>query len=171
MANAKVIFLIGMPAAGKTYWGEKVAGRYKMTFVDLDSFIAEQEKASISALFAAYGENGFREKEHKCLKKLIHNAVTDTVVACGGGAPCFNSNIQLMKDAGIVIYLQADVATLVIGLNGSEEIRPLLKGRGDMAAYLEGLLQKRKFFYEQADHILQTKDISLTTFAEIISHV
>jgi shikimate kinase len=91
------------------------------------------------------------------------------VVACGGGTPCFLDNMLLMKEAGTVIYLQADVADLIVNLNTSREMRPLLKGKGDMAAYLEGMLQKRKAIYEQAHYILQTKDISITTFAEIIS--
>lgn len=163
------IFLIGMPAAGKTYWGRKIAGEYSLSFIDLDSFISEQEKASVSALFAMYGEAGFREREHKYLKKLIANNKTCTVVACGGGTPCFNNNIQLMKDAGVVICLQADVPALMARLKDSEEVRPLLRGKPDLAAYLNELLNKRKGVYEQAHYILQSANISLTTFAEIIS--
>ncbi len=167
--SPKLIFFIGMPAAGKTFWGEKIAAAHHILFIDLDLFVAEQEKASIPALFAQYGENGFREREHKHLKKLIDSIATDAVVACGGGTPCFNENMELMKSAGTVIYLNADIPYLVHNISNSEEIRPLLKGRGDMSIYLEGLLKKRKHFYEQAHHILQTKDISLITFDEIIS--
>jgi shikimate kinase len=165
---AKLIFLIGMPAAGKTYWGQKLADKYGLQFVDLDVFVSEQEKASISALFASYGENGFRERELKYLNKLIKTIEDDTVIACGGGTPCFGDNMRLMKEAGTVIYLQADVAELLANLQLSDEIRPLLRGRGDMAAYLEGLLAKRKSFYEQADYILPSQDISLATFAKMI---
>lgn len=163
------IFLVGMPAAGKTYWGAKIAGKYNFDFTDLDIFIAEQEKASISALFAQYGENGFREREHKYLKKIVKTTVTPIIIACGGGTPCFNENMALMKEAGTVIYLQADIPWLMDNINSSDEIRPLLKGRADVAVYLNDLLQKRKHFYEQAHHILQAKDISLLTFDEIIS--
>jgi shikimate kinase len=167
--SKKILFLVGMPAAGKTYWGSRVAHEFDLQFIDLDIFIEEKEKASISALFATYGENGFRERENKYLKELIKKAARSTIIACGGGTPCFNDNLQLMKEAGIVIYLRADIPALISNLEASEELRPLLKGRGDMAIYLQGLLQKRIKFYEQAEYILQTKDISLTTFAEIIS--
>lgn len=169
MATAKFIFLIGMPAAGKTYWGRKIADRYSLPFIDLDSFISEQEQASVSALFAMYGEAGFREREHKHLKKLIAAASPCTIVACGGGTPCFNNNIQLMKDAGIVIYLQADISALIARLKDSEDVRPLLRGKNDLAAHLTELLNKRRGDYEQAHYILQSANISLTTFAEIIS--
>lgn len=164
-----LFFLIGMPAAGKTHWAAKLAKAYDLQFIDLDVFVTTQEKASIPALFAHYGESGFREREHKHLKQLINTTTTDTIIACGGGTPCFNENLQLMSGSGTVIYLQADVPYLVGNLNSSEEVRPLLRGRGDINVYLEGLLQQRKRFYEQAHYILQTKDISLVTFDEIIT--
>jgi len=169
--SPKLIFLVGMPGAGKTFWGEKIKSEYALEFIDLDVYVAQMERASISALFAQYGENGFREREHKQFRKLVANITVDTVIACGGGTPCFHENMQLMKDAGRVIYLQADVPDLLNNINNSGEIRPLLKGRADVGAYLDDLLQKRKRFYEQAHHILQTKNISLITFDEIINDV
>ena len=168
-SQGKLIFLTGMPAAGKTYWGNKIAQQYQLQFTDLDVFIAEKEAASIQALFAMYGENGFREREHMYLKQIIHKTKEDTIIACGGGTPCFNDNMGLMKKAGIVIYLQADVAYLLQHLKESEEVRPLLNNRGDLSVYLAEMLKKRKGIYEQANYILPTKDISLTTFDEIIS--
>jgi shikimate kinase len=167
--HAKLIFLVGMPAAGKTYWGDKIAAAHKFHFIDLDLFIAEQEKASISALFAKYGENGFREREHKHLKKLIDTAITGTVIACGGGTPCFHDNMQIMKSAGTVLYIRAEIPVLVEHLNESTEVRPLLNNRGDLPVYLEGMLHKRKGFYEQAHFILDTKTISIANFDEILS--
>ena len=166
---AKIIFLIGMPAAGKSYWGDKIAGAYSLQFTDLDLFIAEQERASIAALFASYGENGFREREQKYLKQIIKKAAADTIIATGGGTPCFADNMKVMLASGTVIYLQAEIACLLHNLENSHVARPLLKGKGDMAAHLSGLLQKREKIYSQAHHILPTKDISLITFVEIIS--
>lgn len=166
-SNGK-IFLIGMPGVGKTYWGVRIATYRGLPFADLDTFIEEQEKVSIADLFAQYGEDGFRERESKYLQQLVLTE-GNVIVACGGGTPCFNNNMALMKAAGCVIYLQADIATLVAHIKNSNNMRPLLKGQGDMTAYLEDLLQKRSRFYEQADYILQTKDISLTTFDQIIT--
>ena len=164
------IFLVGMPAVGKTYWGEKIAAAYNLPFVDLDVFIAEQEQASVSALFATYGEKGFREREEKHLKKMIKTAVPVTIIACGGGTPCFGDNMKLMKEAGTVIYLQADTALLLKHLETATEARPLLNNRGDLGTYLADMLEKRRSFYEQAHFILQTTDISLSTFEQIINH-
>ncbi len=165
------IFLVGMPAVGKTYWGMRLAEAYSFPFVDLDVMIAEQERASVQALFATYGEHGFREREHKYLGQVIADKGMPAIVACGGGTPCFFDNMQLMKAAGRVIYLQADTTTLLEHIGKSDEVRPLLRGRGDIEAYLDALLAKRKMFYEQAHYILPSGDISLATFAKIISDV
>ena len=169
--QVQLIFLIGMPAVGKTYWGNKIAAEYKLPFIDLDVFIAQQEKASISALFAMYGENGFREREEKYLGKIIKNATTTTIIGCGGGTPCFKDNLELMMRSGTVVYLQADISWILNNLKNSKEIRPLLNNRGDLAVYLQDMLTKRRKFYEQAHYILLSKDISVTNFAKIIDHV
>ena len=95
MAAPKRFFLIGMPAAGKTYWAVKLADKYALQFIDLDTFIVEQAKASISALFATYGENGFRERETKYLSKAIKMSTENTIIACGSLATEEISNFCL----------------------------------------------------------------------------
>lgn len=168
MPDKNLIFLTGMPAAGKTYWGRKLAEKYGLQFVDLDDFITEQEQASVKALFAQYGEQGFRERERKSLEKVIKSASEITIVACGGGTPCFAGNMQLMKHAGTMIYLETSVDILLLNLATSSDERPMLNNRGDLGTYLNTLLKKRQDFYSQAHYILHTKDISLTTFEKII---
>ena len=163
-----MVFLIGMPAAGKTYWGERLAEEFGWEFVDLDEFIAEKEKASIQALFAMYGEAGFREREHKCLKQVIYKHTEPTVIACGGGTPCFFDNLALMNAAGNVVYIQVEVKTLVERLAASAVARPLLRGRGDMEAYLNELLMKRRSFYEQAHFTFSGEEISIDNFTKIM---
>lgn len=169
MEQQRLVFLVGMPAAGKTWWGRQLADKYQLPFTDLDTFISDREQASIPALFARYGEGGFREREQKYLKEICTTVNELSIVACGGGTPAFADNMKVMKAAGIVIYLEADTQLLITNLGTSTEVRPLLNNRGDLAAYLDSLLQKRKSFYEQAHHILQAKDISLATFDKILS--
>ena len=168
--GGQLVFVVGMPAVGKTYWGKRMAKEFNRPFADLDVFIGEQEQASVPALFAMYGEGGFREREEKYLKQLIQEAEAGTIIGCGGGTPCYKDNMQVMKNAGTVVYLQADTAILLEHLAASDEVRPLLNNRGDAGVYLEGLLQKRKSYYEQSHFILQIADISRSTFAKILTH-
>jgi shikimate kinase len=164
-----LLFLIGMPAAGKTFWGREIAGAHGWQFIDLDEYVAKREKASVPALFAQYGEAGFREREAQGLQQLLVNSSGSVVVACGGGTPCYKDNMQHMKDAGTVVYLQAGIPYLLRNLENSTEVRPLLKGRASLDVYLADLLAKRKKIYEQAHYILDAEALSLPTFAEIIA--
>lgn len=163
-----LIFLIGMPGAGKTYWGSRLSESFDIRFADLDVLVSEHEQAGIPALFAAYGEKGFREREQKRLHQLIKMTTAPTIVAAGGGTPCYADNMEKMKQAGTVIYLQAEAATLISNLAQSPEERPLHRGRTDLPAYLSGLLAARIRYYGQAHHIFAVENISIATFAEII---
>ncbi|MCW3123525.1 MAG: shikimate kinase [Flavipsychrobacter sp.] len=158
-----------MPAVGKTYWGKKIADEYGLSFVDLDMFIEEQEKMTIPELFAQYGEAGFRERESRYLKEIVTSGDSDTIIACGGGTPCFNDNMALLRSAGTVIYLQVDIPYLLQHINEDDTKRPLLSGKTDLPEFLGSLLQQRQAIYEQAHFILHTQDISLITFGKIIS--
>jgi shikimate kinase len=169
MSQPRFLFLIGMPAVGKSYWAEQIADAYPLQSIDLDRYIAEHERASIPALFAKYGEQGFRDREQKYLKQIIGSATSDTIIATGGGTPCFLDNIELMKAHGTVVYLHAETAYLLGNLEKSTETRPLLNGKIDTATYLDTLLKKRINIYHCAHHILPAENISLTTFDKIIT--
>ena len=161
-------FLVGMPGSGKSYWGQQVAARYSMPYIDLDSAITAVENMSIPQIFEAYEEEGFRERERKCLLDIIESVDGDAIIACGGGTPCFYDNMQLMKDAGTVIYLEATPDYLQQNMEKDSGVRPLLDGS---TAQLAEMLTSRGPYFRQAHLILQAKDISLATFEKIIGHV
>ncbi len=163
-----LFFLIGMPGVGKTYWGRQIAAAYNCHFVDLDEYIVKQEGQTIKSIFESKGEAAFRLIEQQCLSGLIVDAQSDAIVACGGGTPCFHENLSLMKEAGKVIYLESGLDYLLRNLNNELETRPLLKETPNIRERLELLLSQRQQNYLQADYILQTENISLTTFDEII---
>jgi len=165
------LFLIGMPYAGKSHWGKLLAGHYGMPFTDLDNFIEQTAGRTIRDIFSQSGEDTFRALEHQCLKDLLTTATGPLVVACGGGTPCFFNNIDLMKQHGTVVWLNASIPYLLKNATSTTTVRPLLVQSEDPAARLEQLLSSRKEYYSRAHHILQVEDISLTTFDKILSHV
>ncbi len=166
-----MVFLIGMPGAGKTYWGKKVADAYGYSFTDLDAYIEKKEKASIATLFEIEGEDGFRDMENRYLEQIIRTAEPDAVIACGGGTPCFYNNMDMMLQAGQVIYLQTNTEQLISNLQNDKVQRPLLKKTTSLEKTLSDMLEQRKADYERAQHILQTENISLTTFEKILTNV
>lgn len=164
-----IFFLTGMPGAGKTFWAEKAAGASGYQHADLDQYIEQKEETSIGAIFARHGEDHFRRAEQAALHDLTAIAsATDvvTIIACGGGTPCYFDNLDFMLEHGTVIYLRARIDTLVAHLNASGELRPLLDN-DTWHEQLHHLLLSREDFYLQAHHIVDVETLSVATFDEI----
>ena len=162
------LFLIGMPGAGKTTWGKKAAEALGLDFTDLDEQIVYRFRATIPELFERYGEEGFREREHEVLKRLIANTTSGILIACGGGTPCFYDNLAIMKQSGIVVYLAAATDTILKNLS-ADTGRPLLQGHdaGSLRTHIEELQREREPWYLQAHQTIQAEALENTTFEEI----
>jgi len=167
----KKVFLIGMPFVGKSYWGQQLAGHLNMPFVDLDNYIASVAQLPVPQIFAKRGEAGFRALEHDCLQEVITASAPAIIVACGGGTPCFYNNLEMMKQAGIVLYLRATPEYLYKNYLRNTERRPLLAGNRPVTDQLRDMLALREPVYRQAHYILQAADISLSSFDKILHHV
>lgn len=171
LQNNKPVFLIGMPGAGKTYWGQKVAAAFGLTFCDLDAVIENQTGKTITQLFDTIGESGFRQAERDCLLSLINGDINNTIIACGGGTPCFFDNMNVMTAIGKVVYLNESPALLALRLKEDTTNRPMLARQRLPEQYLTDLLSSREEYYRRAHYILQVTDITVDTFAQILNDV
>lgn len=160
------VFLIGMPGAGKSYWGKLVSEHMGLSFADLDDMIEAEEKRSIADIFEQEGEGYFRKVEAGVLEQLANKEYR--VIACGGGTPVFGTNMQLMKETGCVIYLEEDISTIAERLKSAISSRPLLAAEGDLVGKLKKLYERRKARYEEADYILAKNNITLINLEQII---
>ncbi len=144
------LYIIGFMGSGKTTAGKKLASALGWSFADLDEIIETEQKKSIEKIFAESGEDYFRRLENSALRNFDND--TNTVIATGGGAPCYPGNIDFMKETGIIIYLKMTVAEIVSRLEGEQDSRPLVKGlKGeDLKKYIEQKLAEREPFYSQA---------------------
>ncbi len=165
---SKLIFLVGMPGSGKTYWAEKISEATGIPWVDMDGVMEEGHQFSIADIFAARGEAGFRLIEQGLLKQIIAEAERPTVISCGGGTPCFYDNLALMKQEGIVIYLKAHIETLRKHLFREAASRPLLNHPDGLDCRLHRLIEERSQYYEQADYIFPIESVSIANFTETI---
>lgn len=159
-------FLVGLPGAGKTYWGKILAAANNIFFIDLDKAIEDNTGLTIAEIFAAKGETVFREIEAGLLQSLLQQANT-TIIATGGGTPCFFSNIQKMNEAGITIWLDEKIETIAQRINNEEGLRPMFM-KQDTRSLLLTLLHDRKDFYSQCKYRLQ--NINVKSLQEIINH-
>ncbi|MFI5141306.1 MAG: shikimate kinase [Bacteroidia bacterium] len=164
-----VVFLIGMPACGKTSIGKRLAKKLQFTFLDLDHHLADKEKKSVAIIFSEKGENFFRELEAKYLKE-ISNITTNTIISVGGGTPCFHDTLQFMLSAGKVVYLNTSAETLFLRLK-EETKRPMFIGltAEQIKEKIKSLLQQRETFYLQAHHTINTSHKSDDAIVEEMS--
>lgn len=151
------IYLIGFMGSGKSTAGKGIARLLRWKFLDLDKLVEADEGMPVASIFAIRGESYFRKAESKALQTV--SARTRTVVACGGGTPCSEENISLMKATGVTVYLRLTVEALVSRLSRSRTDRPLLKdaGQAELHDRVMELLEKRSAWYEQADLILDSE--------------
>lgn len=163
-----MLFLIGMPLAGKSYWAGELARHYQLSFTDLDTEIERRVGIPIQDIFKEQGEDGFRKHEQSVLKNLIMKKEVD-IIACGGGTPVFYDNMERMKQHGCVVYLEADTTTLIERFAAATTERPLLKHADNRKEALDELLAQRKNIYEQAHYTLDTNRLSVSNFEQIIA--
>jgi shikimate kinase len=142
------VFLVGFMGAGKSTVGRMLADRLGKSFVDLDDRIEERAGATISEIFEAQGEEGFRVLESEAVASVAEE--DDAVVACGGGAVLSDENRRVMRDLGCVVYL-AVTPEIALARVGGAESRPLLAGRSGAVA--TSLLDARKSLYESVADI------------------
>jgi shikimate kinase len=147
----KMIFLVGFMGSGKSYWGSRLAQKIAYDFVDLDTLIEQKTGLSIPEIFALHGEDGFRLQEQDCLHSLAER-LQPTVIATGGGAPCFFDNMDWMNQHGTTIWLDTPVETLVERLWPERHKRPLLAQipESDFTSFISERLDLRRVWYQKA---------------------
>ncbi|MCX6187437.1 MAG: shikimate kinase [Bacteroidetes bacterium] len=145
------IYIVGMPGSGKSTWGKRLAKAIQYSFVDLDKLIEKNEGISVAEIFSIKGEEYFREIEQKTLHETIH--LSKTVIACGGGTPCFFDNMQWINMHGKSIYFKANAALLFDRMNASKTPRPLFLGikSDDLLSHIEKILHERGLYYLQSN--------------------
>ena len=146
------IFLTGYMGSGKTTLGRALAAAIGIPFIDLDHYIEQRYRKTISQLFAERGEEGFREIERRMLHEV--GEFEDVIISTGGGTPCFFDNIEYMNEQGTTVYLDVPVERLFIRLSIARSKRPLIKEKNDeeLMTFIEEQLAKRAPHYSKAQY-------------------
>lgn len=152
--------------SGKSTTGKRLAKKLDLHFVDLDHYIEQRENKTIDFIFSQEGEESFRNIEAYSLVEVLY-LVEPTVVALGGGTICFGNNLQLVKNKGLLIYLELTVSELADRLKRSQKKRPLLKQikDEDLTDFISNKLKLREPFYRQAQLIVKGTKLSADVLA------
>lgn len=162
------LFLVGPMGAGKTTVGRHLADLLGRAFIDSDHEIERRTGATIPWIFEKEGEAGFRLREESVLAELT--AMSNIVLATGGGAVTSEQSRNYLHQRGTVIYLYTPVA-MQVARTSRDRNRPLLQTSNPEARLRELLAIRDPLYRSIAHHVVQTLDGSARELAQKIIHL
>jgi shikimate kinase / 3-dehydroquinate synthase len=135
----KAIALIGFMGAGKSAAGRVLAASLGEPFADVDEAVEADAGRSVTEIFEAEGEAGFRAREERVALELLERG---GVVALGGGAvESERMRVALRDHVGVWCDTDLEVAWQRVSQNDN---RPLARDRGEF----ERRFRDRRDLYE-----------------------
>jgi len=168
-----IISLTGFMGCGKSSVGRRLSELLCCRFMDLDEEIEKKEGRSIADIFAADGEEAFRDIEEESLGIILsgeqrcrgwhgprtpHAPRTSTILSLGGGTIMRKGCAEMVRERTLCIYLKASVETLVKNLEGETDGRPMLASERPLRERTAELMSLRSSTYESTAHIIIDTD-------------
>jgi len=129
--------------------GKALADSLSCDFADTDNIIEARCKAVIEKIVTDKGWDFFRQMETRVLQELVRKK--NQVIATGGGMVLAPENQAVMKRHGFVVWLTADVHTIVQRLGAdlqNQASRPRFTTRS-LLSETRDLLARRIPIYEK----------------------
>jgi len=160
--------------SGKSYLGKILSHKMDIPLIDLDDWIEKKYGHSIASIFASEGEDAFRKMETAALVELdqMNKDRKHLLIATGGGAPCFNGNMEWMNQTGMTVWLNPPIETLLNRLSGEKQQRPLIAGLSpdELKDFVQQKLKDRNHFYNQAMLKVDQADVDVAGLINQIKH-
>lgn len=162
------VYLVGYMASGKSSLGRQLAKMLGFAFHDLDTMFEDRYRIGIADFFDRYDEEAFRSLEQKIL--IESTALSNAVIATGGGTPCFFDNMGIIRESGVSVYLKWPAGLLAERLKRVRKKRPLLAGipPEDLEGFITRHLLDREVYYSQARFIIDGARPNIPQLAEVI---
>lgn len=157
----KNIYLIGMMGSGKSAAAGAAAAISPLRALDLDAAIVSDAGLPITEIFAQYGEEYFRALESNVLYDVHH--LRNLIVATGGGIVLRPANVDMMRESGLVVYLERDPNDIIETIDAST--RPLLAAN---PANVHRIYEERRHLYETAAHVTVHNNATIEHVAQCI---
>mgnify|MGYP001627872193 CR=1 FL=1 len=172
----KKYVILGYMGSGKSSVAQLLAEKLQIAWIDLDAYITSKIGMTITEIFTQKGEIYFRKIEAAYLQDILQQP-QHCVLSLGGGTPCYAGNMDTLTqtEAVTTFYLSASIETLTHRLFLEKDQRPLiahLQTEGELNDYIRKHLFERRFYYNQADVVVNTNQKSIEEIAfEIEQHL
>lgn len=140
------VVLVGLPGAGKSTIGRRLANALHCGVVDTDTLIEEDRGAACGEVFSALGEPAFRALEEEHVARAL---ATDGIVSLGGGAVISPRTRALLADQ-LVVHLKVS-AEEGVRRTSVDDSRPVLAAGDPVARYRQIQAERAPFYDEVAD--------------------
>ena len=150
-STLKNIVLVGPMGSGKTTVGRRLAYELGYKFFDTDHEIIDKTGVTIDHIFDIEGEKGFRQRESKILENLCQ--MSNIILATGGGIVILPKNREILKNAGMVVYLFSTVDQL-LRRTAKSKTRPLLENSTDRRKTITELVEARDVYYREVASVV-----------------
>ena len=159
------IALVGLPGAGKSAVGRRLAQRLHLDYVDSDQLIEEHIGCSIREFFEREGEARFRDIEQQVIAELA--AAPNGVVSTGGGSVLREANRLQLRSKFHVIYLRSSPEDLFRRLRHDVK-RPLLQVADPLGRLRELHAVRDPLYMETAHDVVETGRPSVNLLVSLI---
>jgi shikimate kinase len=164
------IVLIGYRASGKTVVGKRLSELLGLSFHDTDDLIREWTGKSVRQIVREGGWPAFRTAEKAVISRL--SGLEGSVIALGGGAVNARENVEVLKENGFFVWLQADETSILERMGSDDangEKRPPLGDRGMAEEVRELLAERTPVYRAHADLVIDTTGRSAEEVASEIA--
>jgi shikimate kinase len=149
------LVLIGYRGTGKSSVASLLGERLGRPVVSLDQRLVMRAGRPIPEFVAAHGWPAFRDLEQELCAE--HARQDGLVLDCGGGVVEREANIQVLRANGLVVWLQAEIPTIVERIRHGTE-RPSLTGTGSFMDEVADVLRRRTPLYRAAADLAVATD-------------
>lgn len=155
------IVLIGMPSCGKTTIGKKLINKLNKEFIDTDLEIEKIINMPISSYLTKDNETDFRNIEHSVIKEI--SKYNNKIISTGGGIIKNEENINLLKQNGIIIFINRPFNKLI-----TTSSRPLSSSYNDLQKLYE---ERIPLYHKYADIIVNNDKNIKDVILEILNKI
>jgi len=160
------VILIGYRATGKSMVGKLLSAKLKIPFIDTDLIVENNMVMTIKEIVAHHGWDFFRTKEKEAVLTLAQ--VGACVIATGGGVVLAKENMVLLKQAGVIVWLNAPLHDIISRLSKDAPgaaIRPQFTDWNIVQETIDTMKQRIPLYEKAADYTVDTADKSAADVA------